>query len=79
MDPILAALLEHGLTPAAFVGVFIYLYVNKDKELKAERNARIEDAKETLKLVMAVQDKTSENINKLSTILDETRKQRGAA
>lgn len=86
MDAIVAALLEHLGAPGLIIAIFVWLNAKqdralqrKDRELQEERNGRIEDAKETLRVVMAVQDKTSENISRLGQILEEARRQRGAA
>jgi|HubBroStandDraft_2_1064218.scaffolds.fasta_scaffold147439_5 hypothetical protein len=60
-------------------GVFIWLYVKKDGELRQERAARTTDAAKTLDLVMKVKDQTNDNISRLGTIADEMRRQREEA
>lgn len=86
MDPLIAALLEHGVTPATLVGLFLVLYLRKDAdlkkeraasdaELKGERDARIRDAKDFNELALKLQGQALDSVQKLKEVLDELRRQ----
>jgi hypothetical protein len=66
-------LLEHGVTGLA-AGVFLWLYLLKDKELTKERGARIEDAQKFTTVALGLQERALSSVEKLSNILEEVRK-----
>ncbi len=47
---------------------------SKDKELQAEKLARIDDAKNYTKLALELQSKVIESVDRLGDILDEMKK-----
>jgi hypothetical protein len=59
----------YGLPGLVLVGI-LALYYLKDRELKAERDARIADAKAQTEVMIAVSDKQHDGIAKLSTIME---------
>jgi hypothetical protein len=73
VDPFVQALAHFGL-PGIVLAIFIYLYVQKDKELALERAARIADAKGYTDLAMKLQGQVLDAVNKLSEIWDEVKK-----
>jgi hypothetical protein len=86
MDPALGALLEHGLTPASLVGLFLVLYLRKDKELKLEReasdrelklerDARIKDNRDLNDLALKLQGQVLTSVQTLKDVFDEIRRQ----
>jgi chemotaxis regulatin CheY-phosphate phosphatase CheZ len=81
MEALLEALTRFGL-PGVVVAIFVFLYVQKDRELKRERDARIEDAKAMTKVVvqmqedfnkraLELQDKAIQTANRLSDVFEE--------
>ena len=73
MDVVIEALTRYGL-PGAIVALFAVLYVLKDRELKAERDARIGDARNFNELSMKLQAQVIEAVNNLRLVLDEVRR-----
>lgn len=73
MDVVIEALTRYGL-PGAVVALFAVLYVLKDRELKAERDARIGDAKNFNELSMKLQAQVIDTVNTLRTVFDEVRR-----
>lgn len=52
----------------------LYVAYKKDKDLQAEKDARIDDAKKGLQLALDLQAKVSGSIDKLSDILEEVKR-----
>ena len=75
MDPtsLAATIASHGLLGALLVVVGLYAW-SKDKQLKEERDARINDAKNYNELALKLQAQVLDAINKLADILDEMKK-----
>ena len=75
MDPasIGATIASHGLLGAILVVVAWFAWA-KDRELKAEREARISDAKQYTELALKLQAQVIDAVNKLADIFDEMRK-----
>jgi hypothetical protein len=74
MDHLLEGLTQFGL-PGVVVAIFVVLFVQKDRELKRERDARIEDAKAFNKVALELQDKVIQTATRLSDVFEELRKQ----
>ena len=73
MDAVLAKLAEHG--PMGLIAVlFILLYIREVDRKNAESQARIQDAKDGLKLALEIQKGTTDTVQKLGTIFDEVRR-----
>lgn len=70
---VITTLLNQGVV-GAFAVIFLFLYLRKDKELTDERNARINDSKEGLKLALSIQEKVQIAIEKLGDMFDVGRK-----
>lgn len=70
---VLTLLLNNGVT-GAFAGVFLLLYIRKDRELADERKARISDNKEGFNTLISVQEKTHTVIEKMTDMFEESRK-----
>jgi hypothetical protein len=81
MEALLEALTRFGL-PGVVVAIFVVLYVQKDRELKRERDARIDDAKAMTKVIgemqesfnkraLELQDKAIQTANRLSDVFEE--------
>jgi hypothetical protein len=73
VDPIIAGLATHGVPGLVIAGLFWWL-VLKDRDLKAERDARIKDAQAYNQLSLQLQDRVITTVNKLSDLFDELRK-----
>lgn len=69
MDSLIAELPRFGL-PGVLTGILIYLYVRKDQELKRERDARIADAHNVTTLVLQLNSKIHEAIDRLERICE---------
>lgn len=77
MDPSLVGeLVKQGILGILLVVVGTVAWL-KDRELRDERQARIEDAQKYNKLAMELQAKVIDAVNKLSAILTETKKLMG--
>ena len=74
--PYVTAIASQGLLGIMLV-VVAWVAWSKDRELKAEREARIADAKGYNDLALGLQAKVIDAVNKLSEILDELRKRDG--
>jgi len=72
---ILLDLLSHYGMPGVLLAIVIVLYVQKDRELKKEREARIDDAKAFHTVVLGVQEKALNTANRLTEVFDELRRQ----
>lgn len=75
MDPssLIAPIVSQGVLGALLVIVGIWGWT-KDRELKAERLARIDDAKAYTQLALELQGRVITAVNKLSDILNEVKK-----
>ncbi len=74
MDPSIAAqVASHGLLGVLLVAV-TWAYWTKDKELKAERDLRIADAKAYTDLALKLQAQVIDSVNKLAETFDEMKK-----
>lgn len=71
--PAITAIASNGLLGAVVI-VVGWVAWSKDRELKAEREARINDAKNYTDLALGLQAKVLDAVNRLSDILDETKK-----
>lgn len=71
-----AAIASQGLLGVLLVVVGLVAW-SKDKELKAEREARIADAKSYTELALKLQEKVTDTVNKLADIFDEMKKLMG--
>lgn len=73
MDAVLTALLSHG--PLGLLcGALLLLYVRRDRELRTESAARIEDAKAALALALQMQKGLLDAIDKIAEIEKELRR-----
>lgn len=72
---LLNALTGYGL-PGIIIAVLLLLYWLKDRELTAERTARIADAKQFTSMALDLQGKVIEATNKLSDIFEALQKRR---
>lgn len=67
-----------ALAPQGVLGVMfcivLYALYKKDAELKAERDARVTDAKAFTDRAIDLQERVIDAVNKLSDILEETKK-----
>lgn len=75
VDPstIATSIASHGLLGVLLI-VAGWVAWTKDRELKAERDARIADAKNYTELALKLQGQVIGSVNKLSEILEEMRK-----
>ena len=74
--PSLVGLLaQHGL-PGIIIGILVYWVYLKDKELKAERDARIADSKQFTDLALKLQENAIGSVNKLTDVFEEIQKMR---
>jgi hypothetical protein len=75
VDPsvLASSIASHGLLGALLV-VVGWVAWSKDRELKAERDARIADAKSYTDLALKTQAQVIESVNKLSEVLSEMKK-----
>jgi hypothetical protein len=73
MDVVVETLARFGL-PGAICGVLVWLYWQKDQELKRERDARIADAKAFNELALSLQAKALDTVSKLKELFDELRR-----
>ena len=72
---LVGVLAQHGL-PGIIIGLLVYWVYLKDKELKTERDARIDDAKAFNKLALELQEKAISAVNKLTDVFEEVRRMR---
>lgn len=85
MDPASTAQAVKEIFSYGLLGIYAvfitWAYFKKDTEtkteLKAERDARITDAKDGTKLLLELQSKVMDSVNKLSDIMEILRKDRG--
>lgn len=75
---LIGVLAQHGL-PGIIIGLLVYWVYLKDKELKAERDARIADAKAGTQLALALQENAISAVNKLTDVFEEVRRMRHEA
>ena len=73
-----SVLAQHGL-PGIIIGLLVYWVYLKDKELKAERDARIADAKAFTELALKLQENAISTVNKLTDVFEEIRRMRSEA
>jgi hypothetical protein len=73
VSPLLSLLAQQGLL-GAVVFVFGWIAWSKDKELTAEREARIQDAKNYTDLALKLQQQVLDNVNKMNDTVEEIRK-----
>lgn len=71
--PLATSLASHGLL-GLLLAIVGWAYWAKDRELKAEREARIADAKGYTELALKLQGQVIDAVNKLADILDEMKK-----
>ena len=72
---LIGALAQHGL-PGIIIGLMALWMYFKDRELKAERDARIADAKAFTELALKLQENAISSVNKLTDVFDEFRRMR---
>ena len=72
---LVGSLAQHGL-PGIIIGLLVLWVYFKDKELKAERDARIADAKAFTELALKLQEHAISSVNKLSDVFEEVRRMR---
>lgn len=77
MEAFLTAIASHGL-PGLAIAVLIYWLREKDKELTAERNARIADAKAYTDMALKLQSEVIAAVHKLTSVFEEMKKVIGA-
>lgn len=70
LSPFVTAIASNGLLGVMLV-VVGWVAWSKDRELKAEREARIADAKNYTDLALKLQAQVIEGVHKLSDIFDE--------
>ena len=70
---LIGVLAQHGL-PGVIIGLLVFWVYMKDKELKAERDARITDAKAFTDLALKIQENAISTVSKLTDVFDEVRK-----
>jgi hypothetical protein len=75
VDPstLVSTIASHGLLGVLLV-VVGWVAWSKDRELKAEREARIADAKSYTELALKLQSQVIDAVNKLADIFDEMKK-----
>ena len=73
MDVVLEKLAEHGVM-GLIAALFIVLYIRQVKATQDESQARINDAKEGLKLALDIQKGTTDTVQKLGAIFEEMRR-----
>ena len=75
-SPLLTPIVSQGLLGVLLVIVGAWGW-SKDRELKAERLARIEDSKAYTELALGLQGRVITAVNKLADILEEVKKLTG--
>lgn len=75
---LIGVLAQHGL-PGVIIGLLVFWVYMKDKELKAERDARIADAKAFTELALKLQENAISSVNKLTDVFEEIRRMRSDA
>ena len=70
---LIGLLAQHGL-PGIIIGLLVLWVYMKDKELKAERDARIADAKAFTDLALKLQENAIGSVNKLTDVFDEIKR-----
>jgi len=73
VSPLLSLIAQQGVLGAVLIVVGWFAW-QKDRESKAESLARIQDAKDFTNRALDLQAKLLDNIDKLNTIFEETRK-----
>ena len=73
LSTLLATIASQGLLGILLIVVGLFAW-SKDRELKAEREARIADAKDYTKLALDLQEQVLDAVNKLADILDEMKR-----
>ncbi len=73
METLGTALAAYGL-PGIVIGVLIYWLREKDKELTAERIARIADAKGYTDLALKLQSEVIAAVHKLTAVFEEIKR-----
>ena len=72
---LIGILAQHGL-PGVIIALLVLWVYMKDKELKAERDARIADAKTFTDLALKLQENAISSVNKLTDVFDEVKRMR---
>jgi len=72
VDVLVDALTHYG-APGVCVAVFVVLFVKKDAELKRERDARIQDAKDFNTMSMKLQAEVLTAVDKLEAVFSASR------
>ena len=73
LSPLVPVIASQGLLGVMLIIVGVVAW-SKDKELKAEREARIADAKSYTDLALKLQAQVIDAVNKLADILEEMKK-----
>jgi hypothetical protein len=71
--PLISTIASHGL-PGVLLVIVGWFAWSKDRELQAERTARIADAKNYTDLALKLQAEVIDAVNKLADILEEMKK-----
>ena len=75
LSTLLTTIASQGLLGIILVIVGLFAW-SKDRELKAEREARINDAKDYTKMALNIQEQVLGAVDKLTDVLDEMKRMR---
>lgn len=75
LSTLLTTIASQGLLGILLIVVGVFAW-SKDRELKAEREARVADAKDYTKIALDLQEQVLDAVNKLADILDEMKRMR---
>lgn len=73
VSPLLSLLAQQGVL-GVFIIVLGWVAWKKDSDLKSERDARIQDAKDFTNRALDLQARVLDTVDKLNAIFEETRK-----
>lgn len=73
LDQIATALAQHGMT-GMVAAALLYLLVQKDKELSAEKNARTTDAQNYTKLALELQARVHTSVDRVTELVEQLQK-----
>lgn len=76
ISTIITALTGYGM-PGLIISGLVWWHVMKDKELTAERAARVADAKAYADLALGIQAKTFDALDKMRVVTETVQKQQG--